>query len=71
MPEHEAIIEIQSLSLNARHHLAHVFRCHLQVIAGHSEERQDNLLPLPIMERLKAISEVVQDMSEDMRCLGF
>ena len=70
MPDHDAIVEIKSLSLNARQHLQHVTRNHMQIIAGLSEERTDNLLPLPVRERLKAISEAVQTMSEDMRRLG-
>jgi len=70
MPDHEAKIEIQRLSLNARQYMAHVFRGHLQIIAGHSEERQDNLLPYPVQERLKAIQEAVAQMEGDLRRLG-
>lgn len=70
MPDHDAIVEIKSLSLNARHHLQDVWRNHAQVIASLAEQRADVLLPLPERERLEAIREAITCMSEDMRRLG-
>lgn len=70
MPKLKTINEIKSLSLDARHFIQDVWRNHAQVIAGHAEERTDNTLPHPVRERLKAISEAVQTMSEDMRRIG-
>ena len=66
----QATKEIQTMTVMTRYHLQHVTRNHMQIIAGLSEERTDNLLPLPVRERLKAINEAVQTMSEDMRRLG-
>lgn len=77
MPEREAIIEIQSLSLNARHCLCHIIRNHMQTIAGHSELPTyffmlppDRKMVNVLKNRLKSIQEAVQTMSEDLRRLG-
>lgn len=66
----EAAKEIQTLTVVTRYHLQHIIRNHAQVIASLAEEQTDNLLPLPVKHRLKAIGETVQTMIEDMRRLG-
>lgn len=66
----QAVLEIQELTMTTRYHIQHVLRNQMQVIAGHAEEPTDNTLPHPVRERLKAITEAVQTMSEDMRRIG-
>lgn len=68
--EAQAVAEIKAISIGTRYHLQHIVRNHMQIIAGLSEELTDNLLPLPVKERLAAIREAITVMSEDMRRLG-
>lgn len=81
--EAQAVAEIKVISIGARYHLQHKIRNYMQIIAGHSEtqglndiyienpttERLQNEL-IKAHEKLTAINEAVQTMSEDMRRLG-
>lgn len=83
--EAQAIAEIKAISIGARHHLQHIIRNWMQVVAGFSEgqelngvyncntlsgENNTTYLVKKLAEKLAAIQEAITVMSEDLRRLG-